>query len=193
VLKTEFNPAWYNFNVKEFGDSITSVWSSHLNRIYDRMDRLERRERAQPVQRLDVGTEYRLRQPGEAASSDNAPIPFKIPGASSSPRRAAKAHADVLAGMPENRWLRITSSPRPCDWFTDHLSPDSDNARNMRTFDVLKVGLLDSKFIVSRKRTRNFLDIANVWKTSVLQNIREADAASNSSEELWAALDVEME
>jgi hypothetical protein len=63
----------------------------------------------------------------------------------------------------------------------------------MRTFDVLKVGLLDSKFIVSRKRTRNFLDIANVWKTSVLQNIREADAASNSSEELWAALDVEME
>jgi hypothetical protein len=196
VLKTEFNPAWYNFNVKEFGESITNTWSSYLNRIYDRMDRLERRERALPVQRLDVGTEYRLRQPGEAASSDNAPIPFKIPGASSSPRRAAKAHADVLAAMPEGRWTRIASSPRPCDWFTDHLDPDSDAAKNMRTFDVLKAGLIDSKFIVSRKRTRNFLDISSVWKQSVLQNIRDADAASDSSgssEEYWAALDVIME
>jgi hypothetical protein len=193
VLKTEFNPAWYNFNVKEFGESITDSWSSHLNRIYDRMDNLEKRERALPVQRLDVGTEFRLRQPGEAASSDNAPIPFKIPGASSSPRRAAAAHARVLAEMPEGRWKRITSSPRPCDWFTDHLDPDSDAAKNVRTFDLLKVGLIDSKFIVSRKRTRNFLDIASVWKQSVLQNIRDADADSEhsgSSEEYWAALDV---
>ncbi|KIJ11816.1 hypothetical protein PAXINDRAFT_15389 [Paxillus involutus ATCC 200175] len=47
--------------------------------------------------------------------------------------------------------------------------------------------------IVSRKRTRNFLDIASVWKHSVLQNIRDADAASDSSDEYWAALDVVME
>jgi hypothetical protein len=193
VLKTEFNPAWYNFNVKEFGDSITSVWSSYLHRIYEHMDNLERRERARPVQRLDVGQQFVLRQPGEAASSDNAPIPYRVPGASSSMEDAVKARANAVAAMPERRWMNIASSPRPCDWFTDHLEPGSTNARNRRTFDVIKVGLVDSQFIVSRKRTRNFMDIASVWKQSVLQNIRDADAASDSSDEYWAALDVVME
>jgi hypothetical protein len=193
VLKTEFNPAWYNFNVKEFGDSITSVWSSYLHRIYDHMDNLERRERARPVQRLDVGQQFVLRQPGEAASADNAPIPYRVPGASSSLEVAVKARANAVAAMPERRWMNIASSPRPCDWFTDHLDFGSSNARNRRTFDVIKVGLVNSQFIVSRKRTRNFLDIASVWKQSVLQNIRDADAASDSSDEYWAALDVVME
>ncbi|KIK80953.1 hypothetical protein PAXRUDRAFT_157274 [Paxillus rubicundulus Ve08.2h10] len=50
-------------------------------------------------------------------------------------------------------------------------------------------GLVDSTFLVSRKRTRNFLDISSVWKQAVLQNIRDADADSNSSDEYWLALD----
>ncbi|KIJ16124.1 hypothetical protein PAXINDRAFT_11167 [Paxillus involutus ATCC 200175] len=106
---------------------------------------------------------------------------------------AVKARANAAAAMPERRWMNIASSPRPCDWFTDHLEPGSTNARNRRTFDVIKVGLVNSQFIVSRKRTRNFMDIASVWKQSVLQNIRDADAASDSSDEYWAALDVVME
>ncbi|KIK78868.1 hypothetical protein PAXRUDRAFT_162858 [Paxillus rubicundulus Ve08.2h10] len=153
------------------------------------MDSLERRERARLVQRLDIGTQYVLRQPGEAASSDNAPIPYKVLGASASLEAAVKARANVVASMPEHRWTNIASSPRPCDWFTDHLTTDKGNARNRRTFDILKAGLVDSTFIISRKRTRNFLDIAAVWKSSVLQNIRDVDADSNSSDEYWLALD----
>jgi hypothetical protein len=130
---------------------------------------------------------------GEAVSADNATIPYRVPGASSSMEDAVKARANVVAAMPKRQWMNITSSPRPCNWFTDHLEPGSTNARNRRTFDVIKVGLVDSQFIVSRKRTRNFMDIASVWKQSVLQNIRDVDAASDSSDEYWAALDVVME
>lgn len=37
VLKSQFNPAWTLFNVKELGDIITGSWRSHLNIKYDQM------------------------------------------------------------------------------------------------------------------------------------------------------------
>jgi hypothetical protein len=39
------------------------------------------------------------------------------------------------------------------------------------SWDLGKTNLLSSSVILSRKRTRNFLDISNTWKRAVLTNI----------------------
>ena len=41
-------------------------------------------------------------------------------------------------------------------------------------WDLRKTNLFNSKVILSRKRTRNFLDISNLWKRSVFQSMEES-------------------
>jgi hypothetical protein len=44
-------------------------------------------------------------------------------------------------------------------------------------WDLRKTNIFASRVIVSRKRTRNFLDLTNLWKKSVLETLEERVAA----------------
>ena len=48
--------------------------------------------------------------------------------------------------------------------------------------DIRKLGLLDRRMIVSRKRTRNLFDLTNLWKKLVLLEVDENEAADRISE-----------
>ena len=47
------------------------------------------------------------------------------------------------------------------------------NEEFARMWDLRQTQIFQSRVIVSRKRTRNFLDLTNLWKRSVLENLEE--------------------
>ena len=59
---------------------------------------------------------------------------------------------------PDNRDLRVSN------WGT---------GESEGLWDLRKTNLFNSKVILSRKRTRNFLDLTNLWKRSVIENLEE--------------------
>jgi hypothetical protein len=50
-------------------------------------------------------------------------------------------------------------------------APPRAERRAHATHDVRGTGILESRVIVSRKRTRNMLDLTNLWKKSVLESL----------------------
>ena len=50
----------------------------------------------------------------------------------------------------------------------------TDDATNVPMPDLTKLGFLDRRFIVSRKRTRNLFDLTSLWKKTVLSRMEEA-------------------
>jgi len=57
-----------------------------------------------------------------------------------------------------------TSDPRVSDWSADQV---------VGRWDLRETSIFNSKVILSRKRTRNFLDLTNLWKKSVIENLEE--------------------
>ena len=55
---------------------------------------------------------------------------------------------------------------RVSDWGDPEVS-------QLHRWDLRETNLFNSKVIVSRKRTRNFLDLTNLWKKTVLENLEE--------------------
>jgi hypothetical protein len=54
---------------------------------------------------------------------------------------------------------------RVSHWATDEEAVDK--------WDLRKTDIFKSKVILSRKRTRNFLDLTNLWKKTVIENLEE--------------------
>ena len=63
--------------------------------------------------------------------------------------------------------------PRTLIWHA-YQETDDPSREYLDTWDLRKTNLFNSKVILSRKRTRNFLDITNLWKRTVFQNIEES-------------------
>jgi hypothetical protein len=65
-------------------------------------------------------------------------------------------------GDPVEPWVCPRASPRPKDWIRLFLDG--------MTFDVIRTGLPDRRFLVSRKRTSNLFDLTNTWKKVILSD-----------------------
>jgi len=59
--------------------------------------------------------------------------------------------------------------PDPEDW----RAPRTRGDGAVDTWDMRKTSLFNSRIILSRKRTRNFMDLSNLWKKTVLENLEE--------------------
>src|ERR1700761_504513 len=58
------------------------------------------------------------------------------------------------------------------DYSTDYPAPGHhDELPPGETYDLRDTTLFNSRVLVSRKRTRNFLDLTNLWKKTVLENL----------------------
>ncbi len=82
---------------------------------------------------------------------------------------------DVIFGY-WGEWLKRADAG---NFDREYPPPDPKDLRvsdwgNLETpghWDMRETNLFNSRVILSRKRTRNFLDISNLWKKTVLQNI----------------------
>lgn len=61
----------------------------------------------------------------------------------------------------------------PAPDLEDWRAPRRREVGAVDTWDLRKTSLFNSRIIVSRKRTRNFMDISNLWKKTVLENLEE--------------------
>ena len=81
--------------------------------------------------------------------------------------------------------------PRPTERFGDlkDILPELTSEQvsfgyPIRIPDIRKISIIDSKFIVSRKRTRNLFDLTNLWKRSIFQRMERnlpADSSTSSN------------
>jgi hypothetical protein len=53
----------------------------------------------------------------------------------------------------------------------EYPAPAQIRGTSREVFDVRETNILNSRVILSRKRTRNFLDLTNLWKKSVLESL----------------------
>jgi len=212
VLKTEFNPAWYAFNVDELGSTITTKWMTYLNAIYDHMWRTEsaaeksRREFKPgvplgtsigftPEARTFVIDEYPVsvaKQKSSAPLRDEAPSAGGPSGSNGTEhgRLPSGSAVELGQGLADARWRRVVPSERPCDWIVTHYGRLTDGGSGEKSveetiFDVKRAGLCDKRWLVSRKRTRNLFDVSQAWKRSLLT---ELDSSRDDSPDYWDQL-----
>jgi hypothetical protein len=67
-------------------------------------------------------------------------------------------------------WLRRADSG---NFDAEYPAPPSKKGPQNPYWDIRETDIFNSRVIVSRKRTRNLLDLTNLWKRSVLQGIEE--------------------
>lgn len=83
---------------------------------------------------------------------------------------------------PSASWAGLSSvSP---DFLTDFWT--ADGPRPMP--DISKLGFLNNRFIVSRKRTKNLFDLTSLWKKTVLQKMEE-DISESPGDDLEVDVD----
>ncbi|KAG1816656.1 hypothetical protein DFJ58DRAFT_673505 [Suillus subalutaceus] len=63
---------------------------------------------------------------------------------------------------PLGEWFRPLPTLVPQDWMSDFLTE--------QVFDVIKAGLCNRRFLVSRKQTATMFDLTNTWKKSLLSD-----------------------
>jgi hypothetical protein len=64
----------------------------------------------------------------------------------------------------------------------DHPAPPRNKGAQEEVWDLRETGIFNSRVILSRRRTRNFLDLTNLWKKVVLENLERdvlAEIAGN--------------
>ena len=209
VLKSEFNPAWYNFNVNELGRVITGRWKEYLYSIYDHMWRTEdaaERSRHEFRPGVPLGRSIGFSSEGGTFVIDEYPVSVAkqqplapstevTPGAGGSSGSNGTDHGRLPSGSAVEigqvkasaKWLNVGPSERPCDWLVTHYGRLTDGGSGGRSvqetiFDVNRAGLCDRRWLVSRKRTRNLFDVASAWKRSILN---ELDSSRDESPDYW--------
>jgi hypothetical protein len=205
VLKTEFNPAWYDFNVNELGKTICSSWAGHLRSEYDRMLRAEQLADQASTRNTGntlSGETWQLMPDGSGQLVSRYPVrvnppPTALPGGSGAEGAGQSGSNDgrprVLgaAGQAEivgSRWRDLAPSDQPSEWMSRTILFEEGRVKEEVFFDVARAGLLDRQWLVSRKRTRNLFDATQAWKQSVLSEINEDTHSANSEEEYWSQL-----
>ncbi len=68
------------------------------------------------------------------------------------------------------QWLEHHSAG---NYSIDYPRPPRNEAPSVEEWDLAKTDIFNSRVIVSRKRTRNFLDLTNTWKRSVLETLED--------------------
>jgi hypothetical protein len=84
---------------------------------------------------------------------------------------------DVIFGY-WREWLERADAGRhnltfPAPNLEDYRDPRRRGEGYDDCWDLRKTSLFNSRIILSRKRTRNFMDLSNMWKKTVLENLEE--------------------
>jgi hypothetical protein len=90
-------------------------------------------------------------------------------------------HARQLGDTILSYWREWLSRADSGNFNAEYPAPSEQDRRVSEwqnrlpgTWDLRETNILKSKVILSRKRTRNFLDLTNLWKKSVLRNLEES-------------------
>ena len=73
-----------------------------------------------------------------------------------------------------NYWREWINRSNTGNFDKEYPPPPIDEANTLDDMDLSKTNIFNSRVIVSRKRTRNFMDLTNLWKKTVLETLEDS-------------------
>ena len=168
ILKTVFNPVWDSFNIHELSDVVVNHWLTSINnRGWYNKQLYEYANSVRPNLTHALSyTEVRNIAKKDGFVPRNPAIAEKDVGSSSTGGTAA-----LQSTAPTN-----PSGPQPTRWedisfeMTRSLGYHVQSQEVVRVLDVSKVGLTTARWMLSRKKARNFGDILSKVKRDLLED-----------------------
>lgn len=195
VLKTEFNPVWEKFNVKELYQVIQSTWIEGVTSIkWCSTPGCMRPEHGGLMPESNPNAEHWIHELGLNVRAYRAPaVPEPVRRPAGPPTEGVQNFYGGYVRPAEIVGIAPQEAPAP-----PLLCPDFGAGGIVRTpegelngvrsqfvdpysvrgeivgrqwpfmFDIRKTGLLDANMLLSRKRNQNLGDLMSVWRQSML-------------------------
>ena len=179
VLKTTFNPIWDSFNVHDLSKIVVDKWisglpkgTSEITRLMDFGASKKGDETVLTVKKAEAFAKFYGFDPasGEVVNDmeDILEEEQQPEGASLPPTVASQGNIPSVASPSRlGAWEDISFET------TRRVNFSSNSLEIVRRVDVRKIGLTTARWLVSRKRSRNFADRLSRTKKAVLDNIED--------------------